>query len=222
MNKHHVSPDNHLENQDDCTNQSNLSSPQELLTHIHQQLMTDEERQAYHTKIKAESYMRWLAFYYLGRREHSQHELRQKLLAKHCEPVAVDQLLIEFAEEGYQSDERMTSAMIKEGIRKGHGHRRILQDMRCRGLKTVKNLSDIDKWIEQYQDFFVNSEYHIERDNEIDWLFLAVEAREKKYGATLPTTPKDKAKQLRFLQYRGFKTDICFQALKYNLDSLND
>lgn len=54
----------------------------------------------------------------------------------------------------------------------------------------------------------------------IDWLKLAVEARVKKYGDDIPSTPKEKARQLRFLQYRGFQADICFDAIKYNLSTL--
>ncbi len=56
----------------------------------------------------------------------------------------------------------------------------------------------------------------------VDWLKLAVEARTKKYGDTIPVEQKEKAKQLRFLQYRGFKTDICFQALNYTLETLDE
>ncbi len=105
----------------------------DLLKNIENQLMTDEERQAYHAKIKGESYMRWLAFYYLGRREHSQKELREKLLAKDCDSEAVEALLIEFANEGYQSDERMTSALIKDSIGKKHGTIRIFQTLKNMG-----------------------------------------------------------------------------------------
>ena len=56
-----------------------MPDPKSLLETIENQLMTDEQRQAYHDKLKAESYMRWLAFYYLGRREQSKKELRDKL-----------------------------------------------------------------------------------------------------------------------------------------------
>lgn len=192
-----------------------------LLENIQNQLMTDEQRKAYYAQIKAESYMRWLAFYYLGRREHSQKELREKLLAKQCSIEAVEKLLEEFAQEGYQSDERMTSAVIKEGIRKGHGHQRILQTLKQHKLNTIQRLSDIDNWINNHTEFFTDSQTIENQDNtEIDWLLLAVEARVKKYGSALPTTAKDKAKQFRFLQYRGFTADICFEALKYNLDNL--
>ena len=56
----------------------------------------------------------------------------------------------------------------------------------------------------------------------VDWLKMAVTARTKKYGDNIPVEQKEKAKQLRFLQYRGFKSDICFEALNYTLDSLDE
>nr|WP_241878549.1 hypothetical protein [Psychrobacter sp. PraFG1]UNK05062.1 hypothetical protein MN210_13690 [Psychrobacter sp. PraFG1] len=49
-------------------------------------LRTPEQRQAEKEEIKAESRLRWLAFYYLSRREHSAGELRQKLLDKEQDP----------------------------------------------------------------------------------------------------------------------------------------
>ena len=36
---------------------------------------------------------------------------------------------------------------------------------------------------------------------------LARSTREKKFGADQPVEFKDKARQMRFLQYRGFETD---------------
>lgn len=208
-----------------------MTDPKNLLETVQNQLMTDEERQAYHAKLKADSYMRWLAFYYLGRREQSRHELREKLLAKDCDPQAVEALLQEFIDEGYQSDERMTSALIKEGIGKNYGTIRIYQTLKKHGLATVKSASQINTWIDEHPEFFndliIND---IEQDNdsdddpnenyEVDWLQQAVEARVRKYGDSIPTDPKEKARQLRFLQYRGFGADVCFDALKYDLTSL--
>lgn len=208
-----------------------MTDPKNLLETVQNQLMTDEERQAYHAKLKADSYMRWLAFYYLGRREQSRHELREKLLAKDCDPQAVEALLQEFIDEGYQSDERMTSALIKEGIGKNYGTIRIYQTLKKHGLATVKSASQINTWIDEHPEFFndliIND---IEQDNdsdddpnenyEVDWLQQAVEARVRKYGDSIPTDPKEKARQLRFLQYRGFGMDVCFDALKYDLASL--
>ncbi|MFW2176710.1 MULTISPECIES: regulatory protein RecX [unclassified Moraxella] len=211
------------------------SNPQTILATIESQLMTDEERQAHHDKLKNESYMRWLAFYYLGRREQSKKELRDKLLAKDCDPQAIEALLIEFEQEGYQSDERMTSAVIKDSIGKKYGTVRIYQTLKKHGLTTIKSASGINTWIAEHSDFFndllvndiendaeTQSNIEEQADYEVDWLAQAVEARCRKYGDNIPTDPKEKAHQLRFLQYRGFGMDVCFDALKYDLNSINE
>lgn len=210
-----------------------MTNPKLLLNSIQNQLMTEEERTDYHASIKADSYMRWLAFYYLGRREHSKSELRKKLLDKNCDPDKIETLLQEFIEEGYQSDERMTSALIKESIGKKHGKIRIYQTLKKHGLTTIKSASQINTWIEEHSDFFndliVNDveqsqerAENVTKNYEVDWLVQAVEARCRKYGDNIPTDPKEKARQLRFLQYRGFDMGVCFEALKYNLDNLED
>lgn len=200
----------------------------DLLENIENQLMTDEERQAYHDKIKSESYMRWLAFYYLGKREHSKAELRQKLLDKKCERQAIESLLIEFENEGYQSDERMTSALIKDGITKKHGKIRIYQTLKKHGLSTISSANGVADWIDNHSEFFsdliINTtlaeQEDLNNNYEVDWLTQAVEARIKKYGDSIPTDQKEKARQLRFLQYRGFEMGVCFDALKYDLAKL--
>ena len=51
-----------------------------------------------------------------------------------------------------------------------------------------------------------------------DWLEQVVQLRIKKFGADLPTEAKEKARQFRFLQYRGFDLDICRQALAWQAD----
>lgn len=213
-----------------------MTTPKNLLNGVQNQLMTDEERKAYHAKIKADSYMRWLAFYYLGRREQSQHELREKLLAKDCDPASVEALLQEFIEEGYQSDERMTSALIKEGIGKKYGTIRIYQILKKHGLTTVTSANQINLWIDEHSDFFNDLILndiedhddqkpfnHFEHDNyEVNWLIQAIEARVRKFGDAIPTDLKEKARQLRFLQYRGFDMGTCFDAIKYDLDSVHE
>lgn len=170
--------------------------------------------------IKADSRLRWLAFYYLSTREHSRAELKQKLLNKDQDPDKIDALLDEFADKGYQSEQRAAMMLIREGIRKGRGRRRIQQDFYQRQIDLPINIDQLIAMAhEQAAEF---AEFIADDDDHVDWLILAVEARTKKYGDAIPTTPKDKAKQLRFLQYRGFANDICFTALKHNLDTLDD
>jgi regulatory protein len=40
-----------------------------------------------------------------------------------------------------------------------------------------------------------------------DWIEIAIAVRSRKFGEQLPTSRTERAKQSRFLQYRGFTTD---------------
>lgn len=171
---------------------------------------------------RANNYLRWLAFYYLSRRELSQHQLRQKLLAKGCDPEAVEALLIEFADKGYQSDKRCAAMIVRESIRKGRGRRHITQLLKTAQLHPSETTaSELDRLIADATIDTVADDA-IDTPSKPNWLRLAVEARSKKYGESIPLTAKDKAKQLRFLQYRGFELDVCFEALKYRPEDLLD
>ncbi|WP_227512506.1 regulatory protein RecX [Moraxella catarrhalis] len=173
---------------------------------------------------KATNYLRWLAFYYLSRREMSRHELQKKLLAKGCEPQAVEDLLQEFAQKGYQSDERFTMMLVRESIRKSRGKNHILQALKSAKVTLPEGFGSIDQLIQQagVNSLTDNTILADDESGTVDWLKLAVEARTRKYGDTIPTTPKDKAKQLRFLQYRGFEMSVSLEALKYTLADLDE
>ncbi|MGX8219306.1 regulatory protein RecX [Psychrobacter celer] len=187
-------------------------------------LRTPEQRQAEIDAIKAESRLRWLAFYYLSRREYGKAELKQKLLDKEQDPDKIDALLDEFEEKGYQSDYRTTLMLIRENIRKGRGRGRIKQAFYQKKIAMPDNIDELidmaNAESEEFSEFVEDSDDNLVEG--VDWLKLAVTARTKKYGNTLPREPKDKARQLRFLQYRGFKSDICFAALDYTLETLDE
>lgn len=187
-------------------------------------LRTPEQRQADIDAIKAESRLRWLAFYYLSRREYGKAELKQKLLDKEQDPDKIDALLDEFAEKGYQSDYRTTLMLIRENIRKGRGRARIKQEFYHKKLAMPANIDELidmaNAESEEFSEFVDDSADNLV--DGVDWLKLAVTARTKKYGNDIPTEQKDKARQLRFLQYRGFTSDICFAALNYTLETLDE
>ncbi|WP_352337106.1 regulatory protein RecX [Psychrobacter sp. 16-MNA-CIBAN-0192] len=187
-------------------------------------LRSPEQRQADIDAIKAESRLRWLAFYYLSRREYGKAELRQKLLDKEQDPDKIDALLDEFEEKGYQSDYRTTLMLIRESIRKGRGRGHIKQEFYKKKVVVPSNIDELidmaNAESDEFRDFVDGSEDSL--IGGVDWLKLAVTARTKKYGATIPSEQKAKARQLRFLQYRGFDMDICFQALSYTLDTLDE
>ncbi|MGP9544241.1 regulatory protein RecX [Psychrobacter sp. AOP7-B1-25] len=187
-------------------------------------LRTPEQKQAEVDAIKAESRLRWLAFYYLSRREYGKAELKQKLIDKEQDPEKIDTLLDEFEEKGYQSDYRTTLMLIRENIRKGRGRGRIKQEFYRKKIVMPGNIDELIDMANAESDEF--SEF-VDDDADnlvdgVDWLKLAVIARTKKYGDEIPVEQKEKAKQLRFLQYRGFNTDICFAALNYTLESLDE
>ncbi len=187
-------------------------------------LRTPEQKQAELDAIKAESRLRWLAFYYLSRREHGRAELKQKLIDKEQDPDSINTLLDEFEEKGYQSDYRTTLMLIRENIRKGRGRGRIKQEFYKKKLAMPSNIDELidmaNSESEEFSEFVDDNEDSLV--DGVDWLKLAVTARIKKYGDSIPTEQKEKAKQLRFLQYRGFKADVCFQALNYTLDNLDE
>ncbi|AAZ19581.1 possible inhibitor/regulator of recA, recX [Psychrobacter arcticus 273-4] len=187
-------------------------------------LRTPEQRQAEVDAIKAESRLRWLAFYYLSRREYGKAELKQKLLDKEQEAEKIDALLDEFEEKGYQSDYRTTLMLIRENIRKGRGKGRIKQEFYRKKMSTPDNIDELidmaNAESDEFSEFIDDSADNLVEG--IDWLKLAVSARTRKYGDSVPVEQKDKARQLRFLQYRGFNIDICFAALNYTLDTLDE
>lgn len=187
-------------------------------------LRSPEQRQADIDAIKAESRLRWLAFYYLSRREYGKAELRQKLLDKEQDPDQIEALLDEFETKGYQSDYRTTLMLIRESIRKGRGRGHIKQEFYRKKIDMPSNIDELidmaNEESDEFREFIDDSEDSLIEG--VDWLKLAVTARTKKYGENIPIEQKDKARQLRFLQYRGFDTDICFQALNYTLDNLDE
>lgn len=136
--------------------------------------------------------LRGLAFAILGRREHSEQELKQKLLELEADPVEVAAIVEEFKTQNYQSDQRMAEMIVRSNVRKGRGPARVKQTLRERHVATELAQENLE---------------------ETDWLALARALREKKFGVELPTEAKEKARQLRFLQYRGFDGQTCSKAV---------
>lgn len=204
--------------------ESNQSDIDNLPSALKAYLRTPEQKQAEIDAIKAESRLRWLAFYYLSRREYGKAELRQKLIDKEQDPKKIDALLDEFEEKGYQSDYRTTLMLIRENIRKGRGRGRIKQEFYRKKVEMPGNIDELidmaNTESEEFIEFIDDSADNLVEG--IDWLKLAVTARIKKYGNDIPSEQKDKARQLRFLQYRGFKSDICFAALNHTLETLDE
>ena len=125
------------------------------------------------------------AMNYLARREHSQLELRNKLLKADFSHDEIDEVLNKLATANLQDDSRFAENYLRYRSQKGYGSQRIRQELKERGV----NSQNIDHAFEQA---------------EVDWFSLATSVREKRFGSEQPEDFKQRAKQQRFLQYRGF------------------
>ena len=122
----------------------------------------------------------------LAGREHSRLELRRKL-APHAEsPEQLEALLDELTRKSQQSDERFAELRSRVLSRK-YGSRRIAHDLRAKGVS----------------DEVIQVSVGEARGTE---LARAKEAWRKRFG-TKPANALEKAKQMRFLQGRGFSFD---------------
>ena len=125
---------------------------------------------------------------YLARREHGRAELLAKLEKAGFEPDVASDAVAQLVEDGLQSDTRFVEAFVRSRIGQGKGPARIRAELREHGIG----------------DGLVGEGL---ANAEQDWFSLAREVRLRKFGAGRPRDFKEKARQMRFLQSRGFDTD---------------
>ena len=125
---------------------------------------------------------------YLARREHGRSELLQKVTRFGFDADVADDAVAQLVEDGLQSDVRFAEAFVRSRINQGKGPAKIRADLREKGVNDGVTEDGI-------------------READQDWYALAVEVRLKKFGAERPAEFKEKARQMRFLQSRGFEQD---------------
>jgi regulatory protein len=122
---------------------------------------------------------------YLARREHGRVELLNKLTNFGFGPDIAEDAVAQLVGDGLQSEQRFVEAFVCLRINQGKGPAKIRADLRGRGVT----------------DEFIDTGLS---EAEQDWFELAREVRVKKFGAERARDLKDKARQMRFLQSRGF------------------
>lgn len=142
--------------------------------------------------------LRSYAFAVLTRKEYSKADLVEKLALYAMDREEVIKLVDELATENYQSDQRVAEMLLSSQKRKGKGPNRIKL-----ALKNKK----------------IDTELIQEELKETDWNEQAYQLKVKKFGKTVERDPKLKAKQIRFLQYRGFDLDAIFKAISRREDN---
>jgi len=131
----------------------------------------------------------------LARREHSQLELKQKLIAKGYAANDVEPLLAQLIQDSLQSDERYTEAYVRMRVAAGFGPRRIKMELQRRGIS--------DSLIET----------HMSQSEEFWWQMLS-SVWQKKYATKRILSAKAYAKELRFLTQRGFEPEQIHKLLQ--------
>ena len=150
---------------------------------------------------RSEISLRARALQYLARREYSRAELRGKLLPhvqadedfEQASPVDLDVLLDDLTARGWLSDERAATQLV-HAKRSRFGTQRITHELRQKGIA--------EELISAALPQLKESELEAAR---VVW--------QRKFG-TLPQDAKEKARQMRFLQSRGFAMDVIFQVLR--------
>lgn len=121
----------------------------------------------------------------LARREHSVRELKNKLVKADFDIDDIYAVIEKLTNADLQSDERFAENYLRYRSQRGFGYQRITLELKERGVAADIINDTLNK-------------------SEIDWFTLAAEARSKRFGEHSPDTQQDRAKQQRFLQYRGF------------------
>jgi regulatory protein len=130
----------------------------------------------------------------LSRREYSARELQQKLEATH--PVdSVAGVIESLQSQGLQSDERFAQVWVRHRLLQGYGPLRIQAELRQKGVA--------GELVQQCL-----------QDDSIDWFEQARQAHQRKFGQRPGREPREKARQMRFLQYRGFSGDQIRHAMQ--------
>jgi regulatory protein len=131
----------------------------------------------------------------LAGREYLQSQLAEKLEKKFDNSAYIPEVLERLVEENLQSDHRFIEAFIRSRISRGQGETRIRLELKQRGA----NLALVSQLL---------------AEAEIDWYELAFQTATNKFGQSKPVDAKEKAKRMRFLQYRGYNFDQINYALK--------
>jgi len=130
----------------------------------------------------------------LARREHSQQELLRKLTGKGYQEDDISDLLGEFVALNWQSDARFAESYGRSRVQKGFGPIRIQYELKERGIE-----ASIDRVFDELPD----------------WQSLLEALHEKKYGGLPPEDIKERAKQTRFFQHKGFTHDMIRQLFNH-------
>lgn len=147
-----------------------------------------------------EAACRRLALDLLARREHSRLELERKLASRGFHTPVVAKALDHLEAAGALSVARFGASFIHARIARGQGPLLIRAELEQRGVAGAA----VEELLEEAAT---------------DWVEAAREARRKRFGSAAPADFKERARQARFLERRGFGAASIRAALDLASDS---
>ena len=134
------------------------------------------------------AFIRKSAMDFLARREHSEIELRRKLAKRGFDADLIETTLADLVTDELLSNARFAEAFVHSRFQRGSGPQKIHAELRERGIDEGLIEDSIAEYDQQ-------------------WRERVKQVREKKFGAQLPDDYKERTRQMRFLQQRGFTSE---------------
>jgi regulatory protein len=129
----------------------------------------------------------------IARREHASAQVVAALTRKGYDATVVAATVVELQDERMLNDMRYGESLVRMLTGRGQGPRRVRQALLDAGLDEDAVATALG--------------------TAPDWKELAADVRRRKFGAKAPKDWPGRARQMRFLQYRGFSTDHIASAL---------
>jgi regulatory protein len=124
----------------------------------------------------------------LARREHSEREVSRKLASRGYDESVIGETIADLVADGLLSNDRFVESFVHSRFQRGQGPLKIRAELRDRGIGDAA----IENCLEQYAG---------------QWRELAGQVRERKFGTSLPGDFRERSRQMRFLQQRGFDAE---------------
>ena len=129
--------------------------------------------------------IRSVAMDLLSRREHSAYELTQKLKQRDFDIDVIETALEQLQQDNLQNDDRYIESMVNHRVNAGVGPIKIRHELSQKGIR--------QELVEDYLS-----------ELSVEWEQIMEQQRRKRFGQAIPADYKEKMKQARFLQNRGF------------------
>ena len=135
----------------------------------------------------------------LARKDYSNGEIRRALHHLSDDTIAGESAIGRLRDNNYLDNRRIAENMVSRFLRKQYGPVRIKQELRQKGIE------------QDVADAALN-------DSNADWFQVASDCRYKKFGNDQPADTKEKIRQMRYLQSRGFTMDMINEAMSSQED----